>query len=318
MDIISGYYTTRTMQALFNVGFFDAMRQEGSVDVQSFADSRDLDVGVLQSLCDSLYALRILKRDGSGYCLDSKGEILVQVARGWFEGVYGYESVFHSLEALLTRDRMYGRDVHRRPDCVARGSGEMENWLYFPLAIDIIARNRYKNVLDLGCGEATFLRSLCASTDVTCYGIDMAPEAIAEGMEKVRQAGLADRIQLAVADITKLEKAPDHWPGIDIATCFFVLHEILFAGPEHIVAFLSSFRTLFPGIPLIVFEVTRATPQEMRSRPGMAIHYTLQHDLTHQKLIALEDWRELFRMAGFGSIEERYLGFARSVIFTLR
>ena len=194
----------------------------------------------------------------------------------------------------------------------------MEKWLYFPLAIDIITRNGYKKVLDLGCGEATFLRNVCESTDVIGYGIDIAAQAIAEGREKVRQAGLQDRIHLIVEDITKLEEVPDRWQGIDIATTFFVLHEILFAGAEHVVEFLSSFRNLFRDIPLVVFEVVRPTPEEMRRRPGMAVHYFLQHDLTHQKPVSLKEWRELFRTAGFNSIEERYSSFARSAIFTLR
>jgi hypothetical protein len=49
---------------------------------------------------------------------------------------------------------------------------------------------------------------------------------------------------------------------------------------------------------LIVFEVIRPSVEEMRKRPGMAIHYALQHDLSHQKLI----WSRVdaaVRKAGF-------------------
>ena len=31
--------------------------------------------------------------------------LLVEVGRGWFDGAYGYEGVFHELEALLRRQR---------------------------------------------------------------------------------------------------------------------------------------------------------------------------------------------------------------------
>jgi len=317
--IISGFYTTRTMQALFNVGFFDEIQEKGTVNVESFAESTALDTRILKSLCDSLFALSILNKDGSNYSLDSKGRILVEVAHGWFDGVYGYEEVFHSLEALLKKEKEYGRDVTRRSDFVARGSGEMEKWIYFPLAIDIINKNGFKKVLDLGCGEATFLTNLCESNDeVTGYGIDIAPEVIADGRERTKRAGLQDRIHLFVEDITKLEQVPEPLQGIDIVTTFFVFHEILFAGADRVVELLRSFRRLFPGVPLIVFEAIRPTPEEMRKKPGMAIQYVLQHDLSHQMLVSRDEWKELFKTAGFNSIEERYLRFARTAIYTLR
>ncbi len=317
--IISGFYTTRTMQALFNVGFLDELQERGTVNVQSFAQSNNLDASILRSLCDSLFALSILKKDGSDYALDSKGRILVEVARGWFDGVYGYEGVFHHLEALLRKEEVYGRDVKRRSDFVARGSGEMEKWIYFPLAINVINKGGFKKVLDLGCGEATFLRDLCENNDqVPGYGIDIAPEAIADGRERVKEAGLQDRIHLFVEDITRLEQVPEPLQGIDIATTFFVFHEILYAGADRVVELLQSFRAIFPGVPLIVFEVIRPTPEEMRKRPGMAVHYFLQHDLTHQRPVSREEWKTLFRTAGFISIEETYLGFARTAMFTLR
>lgn len=79
----------------------------------------------------------------------------------------------------MRKEKAYGRDVKRRSDFVAKGSGDMEKWIYFPLAVDFINKNGFKKVLDLGCGDATFLTNLCESNDeVTGYGIDIAPEAI--------------------------------------------------------------------------------------------------------------------------------------------
>jgi 2-ketoarginine methyltransferase len=260
-----------------------------------------------------------LRRKGTSYSLGAKGRVLVEVARGWFDGVYGYEEVFHSLEPLLRREKAYGKEIRRRSDFIARGSGEMERWMYFPLAIDYVRHEGFEKVLDLGCGDAAFLVDLCESLrGVTGYGMDISQEAVAEGRERVRRAGLQDRIDLFVADISQLEKAPDHVQGIEVATTFFVLHEVLFAGDDVVIGLLESFRTLFPDVPLMVFEVIRPTPQQMRKRPGMAVQYILQHDLTNQKLVTSEKWREMFKMAGFVSIRERHLRFARTAIFTLR
>jgi len=50
----------------------------------------------------------------------------------------------------------------------------------------------------------------------------------------------------------------------------------------------------------------------------MAIPYFLQHDLSHQKAVGRREWRPILEQAGFATIEERNLGFAKSTIFTLR
>ena len=319
LQTIAPFYTTRTLQTLFNVGFFDELQRHGTVNVARFADAHRLDEQILQSLVDSLYALRILDKRGGDYVLDDKGRLLVDVARGWLEGVYGYEGIYHSLEPLLRKELVYGRDIQRRDDFVAKGRGHIENWVFFPLAIELLTRRNCRRVLDLGCGDGIFLRHLCtANPSIRGVGIEISSEAIADGEELVRQAGLQDRIRFAVVDINALERRPPDLEDIDAVTVFFLLHEILYQGKDALLQLLRKYRALFPGVPMTIFEVDRATPEEMRRRPGMSIQYNLQHDLTHQKLVGRSEWNALFREAGFTTIEERNLRFARTLIFTVQ
>lgn len=317
--LINGFVMTRAVQALLNVGFFDELQRRGHVEVAQFAGQEGLDEDILRSLCDALYASRFLDRGNGGYVLTPLGRTLVTTGRGWFEGVYGYEPVYHSLEQLLRKEAVYGVDVSRLPDHIARGSAAAEALLYFPLAVDVIRQGGYKHLLDLGCGEGTFLREACqAVPGLRASGVDLSPVAVSAGEQRVRAAGLAARITMHVKDVSALTEAPPELRDVDIATVFFVLHELLYSGEARVVEFLRQFRAAFPGVPLMVFEADRPTPAVMRKRPGMAIPYFLQHDLSHQKAVARQEWRPILEQSGFGAIEERNLGFAKSTIFMLR
>ena len=317
--MLNGFYSTRIMQTLFHVGFFDEVSEKGHIDPAAFAVARNLDPDVLRSLSDAMFAFGVLERQNGGFKLAAKGRSLVEVGRGWFDGVYGYDNMVNGLEGLLRKERVYERDTTRDPVYVARGSGLIEARIYFPLAIDYVRSHGLRKALDLGCGDGTFLRHLCqALPDVTGCGVDLSPEAVADGQAQARAAGLADRLHLFAEDISKLQGVPPALQGVDVATTFFVLHELLYSGAQRVIDFLQGFRRSFPGVPLLVFEVDRPTPDEMRRRPGMAIPYYLQHDLSHQKPIAKEGWRPIFEAAGFAKIHERPLRFAKSVIFTLQ
>jgi SAM-dependent methyltransferase len=317
--ILDGYFKTRIVQTLLNVGFFDALEREGSVEAASFAAAGGLDPGMLVSLSDGLVALGILDKTGTTYSLTPRGSLVPGVARGWFDLAYGYEDVFHSLDDLLTRRKEYGRDVFRRSEFVARGSGEIERWFTFPLAAEIVLGQGHRRILDLGCGDGTFLRQLCRRCpEALGLGVDVSPEAIGAGIARARREGLDGRIRLFVEDISRVETVSEALRGIDPATVFFVLQELLFDGADRVLDLLRSFRRLFPGTPLIVFEAIRPGLDELRKRPGMALYYSLYHDLTHQKTVGRSEWRELFAEAGFESVTERHLDFARISIFTLR
>ena len=106
-------------------------------------------------------------------------------------------------------------------------------------------------------------------------------------------------------------------PTPDVATAFFVLHDLVEGGTDRLILLLRNFRARFPGVPLVVFEVVRPELEELRRRPGMSVHYFLYHDLTQQRPMTQQEWRDVFRAAGFPSVAERYLRFARTTVYTL-
>lgn len=318
-DLLRGSLATRAMQALLNVGFLDELVDKGSAEAGQFAREHNLDETILRGLCEALFSVGLFTRTGDRFALEPEGKLLMEKFRGWLELSYGYEEVFHRLECLLKKEIVYGKDIYRRSDFVAKGSGEMEQHFYFPLANEIIVEKGYKNVLDLGCGDATFLRRLCKLNDkVNCFGIDLAPEAVEDGRKLAIREGLQDRINLYAADISTIKEFSGPLKTVDAATTFFVLHELMYDSEQRVIDFLKDFRRIFPNVPLIIFEPIRPTPEEARARPGVGIYYFLFHDMSHQKTVGSDVWKRVFKAAGFNSVEERYLSVSRTSIFQVQ
>jgi hypothetical protein len=105
-EMIRGYLETTTMHALLNVGLIDEMQKKPSVDLAEFAAQANLEMTVLEPLCEAFYCLGMFERNGSAYSLSDKGRDIVEVMRGWLEVCYGYSEVFHSIEPLMRKAKI--------------------------------------------------------------------------------------------------------------------------------------------------------------------------------------------------------------------
>ena len=318
-SLVRGFLATPAINALFEVGFFDALVTEKQVNIESFAAQRDLDLDILMSLCDYLYALGFINGDGNTYTLSPKGQLLAGELRGTFSISRAYSPVINSIAPMLTGKSRLGVDVYKNIQMSAQGSGETGMMFMFPLVKDIIRRKGFKKVLDIGCGDATFLIDLCKTNpDITAYGLDLSAEAIEDGRRNVAQHNLEDRTHLYVEDMFNLKSLALQLEGIEVATSFFILHEFLRCGSSRVMDFLEIYRQTFPNVSLILCDSIRHTRDQLRKRGGPLAEFQLTHDLTGQMTITREQWKSIFAEAGFTSVEEDYFDLVRMVIHTIK
>lgn len=314
-ETIRGYCTTRVMIALIDVGLIQALMEQPRVDLVAFAKSNGYELPTLQIMCDYLYAQRYLDRSGAEYWLDAGGKLLVDTALGAFDIMNAYRGVFDNMAPMVRGEKRYGVDIQRDSALVARGSGGVGRRFAFPLMAAEINRRGLTKVLDLGCGDAGFLGELCKSNpQITARGVDIAPEAVELGNQRLAQAGLSDRVQLFVGDIFNAPVLARQAGDVQVATSVYVIHEF----QEQIVAALQRLREALPGVPLLLCEVIRHTPEELRAKPGAIMEILLFHELSNQRLYTRAEWREMFAAGGYSNVEENYLDFARTALFFVR
>jgi ubiquinone/menaquinone biosynthesis C-methylase UbiE len=315
-SFLQGFVASHVIFTLFNVGFFDECKKK-NVNIKLFCKKNGLDERILCSLCDYLYSLKILKRKGHIYSLDSKGRMIADMSRGFFDVWYAYHPVLYNLESIVKRKKLYGRDVVRREEYVAKGSGEIGRLLVFPLVAKIIQRYRFQKVLDLGCGNAEFLISLCKSNpNLLGYGIDISREVVVCAKSRIKKENLNSRIKIYKGDVFEIDKIANKL-DIDVLTSFFMLHEFLFKGKKKIIKFFEKCKK-FKGKYLIVCEYSKRPDQELRKKPTLNIEYQMIHTSTSQGLISREEWKKLFEEVGFTIVEEKYFDSCKLCVFLIR
>jgi ubiquinone/menaquinone biosynthesis C-methylase UbiE len=316
-EILPGFFITRAMNVLLNVGFFDEVSKRLTIDIDSFAKEKNFDERLLHLLCDYLYVYKILKKDRAKYRLTSKGKIVVEMLTGVFDILYSFEDIFHNLEALVKKEKILGQEVNKFFYFESKGTGTAAKQLIFPIIIDIIKKHNFKKVLDIGCGSGTFLIELCKKNPgIMSYGLDISQEAIIYGQHQLIENNLQGKITLLKGDILNILEIKDSdLKTVEAIIATFVLHELFFENKEKIINFLITLRQKFGNKPLLVCENIKQTLEELRKMPQFYSELQLAHGIACERQLTRREWKEIFNKSGFRNIKERYLAFAKISIF---
>jgi len=320
LPIIRGYCTAASLWALFDTGVMDALTG-GAASSAELAGKLDLDERILSYVLDYLDLVHVLKRNprNRGYSLDRLGEQLTREPRGVFDLARGYEPVLAELTGLLRGEKAVGREVTREPRFIARGEGALGLTLPFPVLADVVKRGNFRRVLDLRCGHLEFLFTLCrADPEMRCYGIDPSRDAVEHARSALADSPFRDRVTVEHGDLFAIDGFLERWPDVDVMTAYDTFHEHLISGTGKIEELLRHCHSKFPGVALVVAEFCRQPRERLRRRPTAFVEHHLWHNLTNQVLLSADEWRSIFRRAGYRISDERVFDIVGHGYFTLR
>ncbi len=303
---IRGYAATSCLWTLLHTGVIDIMVRRGEVSARALATELNLDMEVLTAILEYLDGIGLMREESHGHFrFTRRGVALMEEPRGLFELLHGYEPIFIDLEALTRGTAVYGRDLVRRGDFVARGSGMLGRQLPFPVVREIVQRRGHRRLLDIGCGNCETLAILCEDPQIECVGIDHSEEAIAEAQTVLDRTGLRDRVTAIVGDMFALPSAGGDDLDFDAIIAIDVYHEYVRGGIEQIEKLLAGIRERFPGATMIVAEFCKQPKARLRRHPSAFIEHHLFHVLSHQTILEAAEWRSIFTRAGWTIVEEQ-------------
>jgi SAM-dependent methyltransferase len=295
-DLFQGYAVSSVLAGLEMSGDLSRLAAEG-IDIASV---KDRDLAATDLLISSLRYLvhRGVARVAAGtFTLTSYGETVYR-DRGfllWLAS--GYGEPLRQLGTMVTGEKRYGDDVTRDGRWVADGTALMAKRYIIPEAMALLSRLSFGNVLDLGCGNARFLIAVCRASGARGIGVDVSRAAYMEAEKAVTEAGLRDRIQLALGDVRALDEIPGI-ADVDLVVAFFLLHEFLTVGRESLTAYLSSLsRRLPPGGGMVIGEVE--PPTEGTEEQVFTPEFSYVHAVMRQRLLSADDWSQVLDEGGF-------------------
>lgn len=318
--ILRGYVTTNAVWALLNTGIMDELIQGAVLDPKTAAEKKHLSEEVLEALFHYLFCVDILAKQGKAYVLGPKGKRLMEEPKGSFHLLYGYEPIFKQLQEMLKNEKVYGKDILRRDEFVARGSGELCEQLPYQVMRQMIQEAGINKVLDLGCGNGQFLAHLASHLDAAYegFGIDISKEAVDEAHSHLQSLGLKDKIRVEQADMFQLKQFPQGWPEIEVITAIDVFHEYLYTGNERIAGLFKQFKQYFPNTALLVGEFCEQTEERLKSIGSSFVEHHFFHALSKQRIVPAEVWRQMFHDAGYKIEKEQVFDLVGHGYFLLR
>jgi 2-ketoarginine methyltransferase len=299
------FFLAQALHHALHLGVIAALDGDPGTSSDALADKLGLDRRRTGSL------LRYLRNEGytvldDGWSLSGRGRE-VQTFAPWYEMlVGGYAPSMEQLGDVLQDGSIY---ASRNTTKVGEGSCGIGAYDALPLVERLIeqadATGRPETIVDLGCGDGSFLMDLLvAQPDLHGIGVEPHAGSITLGEKRRAELGLHDRMKLvqgSAQDALAID-LPEGGRGICFMTAFVLQEVMQQEGQQAIEDLLSGAFERYPGARWLVVEMDHQPLAPVMGSHGLALTfynpYFLLHTTTEQRLETREWWDALFARLG--------------------
>ena len=300
---IRGFALASSLQHLFALGLYDLLNDRSSTGMTAAQISveRSWEPARVRQLLFFLTCEGVLERSGETYGLSPKAHAIAEF-RSWYEMLIGgYGETFLQMGEKLS---LGSSAASRNGLAVGRGSCGISFLHSIPMVEELLSviEQPVKLILDLGCGSAAYLTTLCTKRpELRCVGVEPDSGAFAAAEQEVTNAGLSDRINLVQLGCLDFVESGNCTP--DVTLLAFVIHEILGQeGRSGVERLLGSIFAAAPDSYLIVVDINYKSDETAPMRHALATayynSYFLLHPFTSQRLERDIYWEDLFDALG--------------------
>jgi 2-ketoarginine methyltransferase len=307
LEPFRGFALAAALQAFFETGAFDSVRQAGAVGASISATAADLGLQShrFRSLCLYLASQGVVSVNGTMVALEARGEEFGEF-RAWYELlVGGYGVTF----AELSHGLRHAGPLPRSGRHVSAGSAGVSIACSLPMVLELARAlpSSPRLILDIGCGSPAYLQRICTELNCRGLGVEPDPGAFADARDYVASLGESCAVEVMHGRAQESPKLNGIEP--DVILIAFVLHELLGQdGEVGVVKLLRQLQDRFPTSRFLVIEVDAREADEGLFSHGYVQNYYsayfLLHHFTQQRLAPRGAWLDLFDSVGLRIVKE--------------
>jgi SAM-dependent methyltransferase len=256
-----------------------------------------ISIGLLSSCSDSRYALTETGR-------------MVFRRHGAFSLLHSYHKYFNNLAELLSSKTAIMPTVERGENVV--GSGALHAKKFFPAALRQLELVQPKAIIDIGCGDGTFLEyahthvpnAQLAVIDYSQVAIDATTKRFSEYGIDLAAAITSDGS--LVGDWAAQLPASFKTESPVVFTIWFVAHEFSRRSETVLIDFFKTMNATFPRADIILGEIVNLpnTVLAENARVSIMPEYLFFHRLSGQGVMSWEAWQRILSQTPYSLAAE--------------
>lgn len=304
-----------SISAAFEIGLLDQLlcSTEG-VDLASFCKDKNLDFNSTKSMLFSMQCFGIINFDPLTM-LVTKGAEFDQVYenKGYFLWMLkGYGKCLMDFPRLLSHQN---NSFERDGGAIALAGKDYGEFHIDSYVETILSQITWSKIADLGCGSANRILQIAKKWNCHALGVEIVPDAVAIAKEAIISAGMENSVQISQGDINQLTPKKE-FEDVDLITSFFNGHDLW--PRENCINIFRHLKTCFPKLKYFLFcDTFRSDLPPSQEIPMFTLGFEILHSFMRQYIPSINEWRILFKEAGWDCIQEIETGIPYTNIFLL-
>ena len=302
---LGGFHRSWLVHLGIELGLFEAIRRsgEGGVTPSRLAELTGTHPPAVDTWAWAVDAHDLAYFDDGRLTMDEDvAAILLDSDRSDFLGGQFSHAVVASMDwsAMIDFFRT-GQPLRERPDRYREAIERLTRQdiaVFFQEALAALPQlvadlSRGGRVVDIHCGGGRWLIAMAQRfPELRLVGVEFEADSVARARANVVAAGLADRIEIKQAEVTKPGPAHDY----DLAYFQYALHQL----PDAPATLAAAWEALRPGGRILVLDWPLPTdPEESRTRHGELIAgVQLDEQFSGTALASRDQFRAWFETAG--------------------
>ena len=257
----------------------------------------------LEKILNYLVRIKILIKKKAFYSLSDTGLILHKRIGAMY--------ILHSYSNILTDiDRNINYGVNKKKLCNRKenviGSGLLHVRKFFEPALNKIDLSNKKFVLDIGCGDGTFLKSVMKrNKNIGILGCDLSKESVKQTKKTTKLKNNSLIFNLNGSKVSEIKniltKNKINLGEDSIISMWFLLHEISNNSKDTLINYLSQIKKNFPDSSLLVGEISKQKNELLQNHKDISLmpEFYLFHEISGQGLLSEKDFLSVFKQSGY-------------------